>query len=332
MTAATSETSCAAHVGRLREQVNAALAGLVPDVHPVSLYEPVRFVLAGEGKRFRPVLLLLSSEIFGAAVERALPAALAVEVFHNFTLVHDDIMDHAAERRGRPTVHVRWDESTAILSGDYLMGLSYDLLARVETERLAPLVRTFSQMVAQLCEGQMLDKEFETRDDVTVDAYLHMIDRKTGALLRASIEMGGIIGGAGEGERAVLREMGQHLGRAFQIQDDLLDLVAEDERWGKAIGGDLMEGKKTFLLLRSLERTDGDEHAWFARIVRERGLPAIHVAEARERMERSGVIVEAREAVRRHSAMALQCLERLPPKPAVLTLRWLVERMQARLH
>ena len=332
MTASTTETEIAAHVGRLRDEVNDALAQLVPETEPAELYDPVRYVLAGGGKRFRPVLLLLAADACGRAAARALPAALAVEVFHNFTLVHDDIMDHAAERRGRPTVHVRWDESTAILCGDFLMGLSYDLLARVETARLAELIRTFHEMVARLCEGQALDKAFETRTDVSVDAYLSMIDAKTGALLRASLEMGGIVGGAAAEERAVLRRLGAHLGRAFQIQDDLLDLVAEDERWGKSVGGDLREGKKTFLLLRALERTQGAEHEWFARIVRAGGLPEAEIEEARERMERSGVLDEAREAVREHTTMALGCLDALPPSPAVEALRWLVARMQARLH
>ena len=176
------------------------------------------------------------------------------------------------------------------------------------------------------------DKAFEERPDVSVDAYVRMIDAKTGALLRASLEMGGIVGGAGPAERDTLRQLGLHLGRAFQIQDDLLDLVADDARWGKAIGGDLREGKKTYLLLRALERTQGEAHAWFARIVRDRGLPDAEIPEARERMERSGVLEEAREAVRSHSAAASRCLDARAPSPAVETLRWLVDRMQARLH
>lgn len=322
----------AEHVERLRARVNGALPGLIPEQDPAELYDPARYVLDGDGKRFRPVLLLLAAEAFGAPVERALPAALAVEVFHNFTLVHDDIMDHAAERRGRPSVHVRWDESTAILCGDYLMGLAYELIARVETDRLAELIHTFHETMRQLCEGQARDKVFETRADVSVGAYLEMVDGKTGALLRAALEMGGLIGGADGAARAELRAAGEQLGRAFQIQDDLLDLIADDERWGKRIGGDLIEGKKAYLLLRALERTEGEDHAWFARIVRDGGLPPSEIAEARERMARSGVLEEARGAVEAHSARALRHLGALPSSAAAETLRWLVLRMQARLH
>ena len=324
----------AQHVSRLRAGVDEALPGLVEEREPAELYEPVRYVLAGQGKRFRPVLLLLAAEALGAEAEKALPAALAVEVFHNFTLVHDDIMDHAAERRGRPTVQVRWDESTAILCGDLLMALSYDLLARLEkgTPQLGAILHAYYGMVARLCEGQTLDKVFEARADVAVADYLRMIDRKTGALLQTSLELGGRVAGAAPHHLDALRQTGRHIGRAFQIQDDLLDLTADDARWGKTIGGDLIEGKKTFLLLRMLERAEGEERAWFRRIVQDGGLPEEGVPEARERMERLGVLGEAREAVARHSAAALACLEGLPQGPAVGTMRWLIGRMRARVH
>lgn len=325
-------TRCAEHVGRLRALVNEALPALVSPKEPASLYEPVRYVLEGEGKRLRPVLLLLAAEVFGVEAERALPAALAVEVFHNFTLVHDDIVDHADARRGRPTVHVVWNADTAILCGDYLMGLSYELLARTETPRLPQLMQVFSEMMTRLCEGQSLDKDFETREAVSVADYLHMIDSKTGALLRAVLELGGVVGGADDGQRAALRAIGEETGRAFQIQDDLLDLVAEDDRWGKTIGGDLMEGKKTLLLLEALERAQGDERAWFARIRHGHGLPAGEIEEARARMQRLGVLDEARAAVFRHTAAALGHLEALPQNAAVDTIRWLIQQMQARMH
>lgn len=323
---------CREQVAHLCERVEAALAALALPAEPASLYEPVRYVLDGGGKRLRPVILLLSAQVYGAPVERALPAALAVEVFHNFTLVHDDIMDHAASRRGRPTVHRRWDEATAILCGDYLFALAYSLLFR--TEGVDPLLLhdVFGRMVARLCEGQALDKAFETQDDVSVEAYLHMIDGKTGALLEAVLELGGLIGGAGEDQRATLREVGQNLGRAFQIQDDLLDLVAPDPRWGKRIGGDLIEGKKTYLLLLALERARGEDRAWFERIVREGGLPAEAIPEARARMERLEVLASTRQAVASYTATALEALAHVPAGPALDTLRWLFQQMQARLH
>jgi geranylgeranyl diphosphate synthase type II len=309
--AATAEA--ADHVRFLTETVDHALATLYLPDEPASLYEPVRYVLNGGGKRLRPALLLLAAETFGVPAERAMPAALAVEVFHNFTLVHDDIMDHAEERRGRPTVHLVWDESTAILAGDLLMGMSYDLLAQTSTDRLADLVRVFHRMVVRLCEGQALDEQFEREDDVTVERYLDMIDRKTGALLEATLVIGGLIGGVGEDARLRLAEAGRAFGRAFQIQDDLLDLVADDDGWGKTIGGDLMEGKKTFLLLRALERAaGGDDHPWFRRIVTDGGLDASEIDEARRRMERLGVLDEARSEVLHHYDIGEQAVQALP--------------------
>lgn len=321
-----------AYVRSLTERLEADLHSLPLPQEPVELYDPVRYVLSGGGKRFRPVLALLAAEAFGGeeARERAMPAALAVEVFHNFTLVHDDIMDHADERRGRPTVHVRWNEPTAILSGDLLMGLAYDLLAQIETDCTAEVVRIFHRMVARLCEGQAMDMSFERRTEVSVSAYLDMVERKTAALLEAALEIGALLGGADEAARARLRGAGRDLGRAFQIQDDLLDLTADDARWGKTIGGDLMAGKKTFLLLRALERADGDEHAWFARIAKEKGLAAAAVPEARARMEALGVLQAARDAVEMNYRAGLTGLDALPPSRAASALRGVVERLRRR--
>ncbi|HMB91069.1 MAG TPA: polyprenyl synthetase family protein [Rhodothermales bacterium] len=326
------QTRRAEHVSQLRDLVNEALATLVPETEPASLYEPVRYVLDSGGKRLRPVLLLLAANVFGARPEQALRAALAVEVFHNFTLVHDDIMDHADTRRGRPTVHTAWAEDTAILAGDYLMALSYDLLAQTETEQLRDLFQVYSWMVRRLCEGQALDKAFETKNAVSVQAYLGMIDGKTGALIRSVLEMGGIIGGASVDERQTLREIGTEVGRAFQMQDDLLDLVADDDRWGKAVGGDLMEGKKTYLLLRTLEEAKGEEYAWFARIIEQKGLPPAEVPEARRCMDALGILDETRASVRTHSRRALTLLEALPQGEAVDSLRWFVQRLAGRVH
>jgi geranylgeranyl diphosphate synthase, type II len=320
------------HVGRLRSMIDDALVQLVPEQSPAELYEPVRYALAGEGKRFRPILLLLSAEAFRVPADRALPAALAVEVFHTFTLVHDDIMDHSDERRRRPTVHVRWDQSTAILSGDYLMALSYDLLARLETKSLHAIMHTFFEMVAKLCEGQALDKAYECRSDVSLDEYLHMVDCKTGALLRASLELGAILGGASTEQRTMMRELGNHLGRAFQIQDDLLDLVAEDERWGKPIGNDLMEGKKTFLTLSALHHGEATDRRWFAESLGSAEWSPSMIAQARNRMEASGVIERARNAVLHHTGAALEYVKGIPSSEAAETMRWLLKKMQERLH
>lgn len=313
-------------------RVEAALSNIRLPGEPSELYEPVRYVMEGGGKRVRPVALLLTAEAFGGleAAKAALPAALAVEVFHNFTLVHDDIMDRAETRRGRPTVHVHWDEATAILAGDLLFGLAHDLLAQAPVEDATSLTRVFYEAVAALCEGQALDLAFERRESVTVADYLDMIDRKTGALLELALHFGGRIGGASAADCDALRRAGVALGRAFQIQDDLLDLTAEADGWGKSIGGDLVEGKRTFLLLRALEAAEGEDRTWLLRAVS--GLPEAEVPEARKRMERLGVIAEAREAVSHHTARAEAELSVLPAGEAADALRHLIAALAQRIR
>ena len=317
-------------VARARRDVEAGLAGLDLPSAPASLYDPVRYVLASGGKRVRPVVVLLTAEAFGGAEARAraVSAALAVEVFHNFTLVHDDIMDHAAERRGRATVHTTWDEPTAVLAGDVMMGLSYELLTRTRGLDAGALLAPYHTMVRRLCEGQALDLEFERRDGVSVEDYLAMIDGKTGALLVLALDLGALIGGAARPAREAVREAGQALGRAFQIQDDLLDLTADAPGWGKPIGGDLVEGKKSYLLLRALERAGGDDRAFFERALG--GLAAGDVPEARDRMAALGVLDDAREAVERYTAVASEGLGAVPQTPAGDLLRRLALGLAAR--
>jgi geranylgeranyl diphosphate synthase type II len=320
------------HVATLRGRIDESLPELVADREPPVLYDPILYVLDGGGKRVRPTLLLLVAEAFGASVDRALPAALAVEVFHNFTLVHDDIMDEAEERRGRPTVHVKWDLGTAILAGDMMMGLSYDLLGQVDGTEEERLYDVYHPMVEQLCRGQALDAAFEGADEVSVAAYLDMIDGKTAALLSTAFELGAVIGGAPDTGQERLREAGRLVGRAFQIQDDLLDLTADGDDWGKAVGGDLVTGKKTFLTLRALERAEGEEYDWFSRIVTDGGLPKADVPEARERMSRLGVFEDAQDAVQRYTERAREHLQVLPEGRPTNTLRWLIDQMEARRY
>ncbi len=318
----------------LRQAVEEGIQDLVHlhDRGPASLYAPVRYVLEGEGKRLRPIVLLLVARSLGVETQRALPAALAVEVFHTFTLVHDDVMDHAHERRGRATVHQKWDENTAILCGDYLMGLSYDLLAQLETPHLSRIIRTFHRMVARLCEGQALDEHFETRTDVSVPEYLGMIGGKTGALLELSLELGGLLGDAPASTLEALRASGIHLGKAFQIQDDLLDLTANPDRWGKPIGADLIEAKRAYLLLRTLQVAEGKSYDWFARILSNGGLAASEVDEARTRMDALGVLSETRTLVTDSYQKGLAGLRQLPEGPDRDALLELVQYMQERMH
>lgn len=221
---------------------------------PESLYAPQRYILEIGGKRIRPVLTLISCGICGSKPERALPAAIAVELLHNFTLIHDDIMDQAGSRRGKPAVHVKWDMSSAILSGDGLFVQSMlqlqHLPGDIDHKKVSGI---FLRGINSVCEGQALDMEFENRDDVTTDEYLTMIGGKTAALISASMVMGGICGGADEHQSELLNTIGTSLGIAFQIQDDWLDVTADPDKFGKRRAGDIYEGKKTFLMLNALE-------------------------------------------------------------------------------
>lgn len=319
-------------VAALRADVETALATLIPEQEPDILYAPARYVLAGGGKRLRPVLLLLTAEALGASRQDAMPAALAVEVFHNFTLVHDDIMDNASTRRGNPTIHTRWDESTAILSGDYLMGLSYRLLAATPTGNQASMQDVYHRMVQLLCEGQALDKAFETRADVTVEEYIRMIDGKTAALLEAVFEIGGLVGGCGVDVQEKLQLLGRSVGRAFQIQDDLLDITASTAKWGKKIGGDLIEGKKTYLLLRALESGNEEARTFFEKIVVHSGLAEDKIPKAKQLLEENGILNDAKQAVLHHTSIARDCMQVLGDSEAAATIRWLLDAMQTRLH
>ena len=304
---------------------------------PAALYEPVRYALRGEGKRVRPALTLLAAEAFGGtdAAERALDVALAVEVFHTFTLVHDDVMDGSEIRRGRPSVWARWDVPTAILTGDLLMGLAYRLLdtADLDAETGRTIRDRFHGMVARLCEGQASDMAFETRDDVTHDAYLAMIDGKTGALLSLALEAGALAGGADATDAAALGAAGRDAGRAFQLQDDLLDLTAVSDAWGKPVGQDLVEGKRTALLLRarerSLESDAAPDDAPAFRAVLD-GLDPERVPEIRDRMRRLGVLDAVADDVARAARAGADGLRVLPDTDAARALRAVVLALAGR--
>ena len=307
------------------------MSSVVTRMDPERLYAPAKYILAGQGKRFRPHLVLSASSLFDGDRHVALKAAAAVEVFHIFTLVHDDIMDHADTRRGRDTIHLKWDEPTAILTGDYLLGRTVDLLLAFPDNRLRAAVTLLSETVRKLCEGQVRDMAFEDRNDVTLEEYLVMIDQKTSALLECSLMLGGMTGSVSEADLGALQQVGHHLGRAFQIQDDLLDLVADSEKWGKPVGGDLMAAKKTWLLLNALA-TSSDDAEWFAAMVDRGGALPEEIVEARRRMDDLGIIESAREAVIFHSSEALKLIQALPEGLGQGSLVALTRKMQKRLH
>ena len=229
--------------------INAEIEKLDWSREPKGLYEPIGYTLAAGGKRVRPQLALLATKLFGGKEEDVLPAALALEVFHNFTLLHDDVMDKAVVRRGRPTVHVKWNENTAILSGDQMMIEAYKLLSQVPEKKLAKTLRLFNQMATEICEGQQYDVDFESRDDVTIPEYMEMIRLKTSVLLATALRIGAYIAYANDEQQKKIYEYGIHVGLAFQIQDDMLDCYGDEATFGKAIGGDIAENKKTYLWL-----------------------------------------------------------------------------------
>ena len=239
------------------EALSAAFATRFADRHfpeqPDSLYGPAEYFLGLGGKRIRPVLCLMGNELFAPIEADAWEMAGALELFHNFTLIHDDIMDKAPLRRGKPTVHARYGQSTAILAGDVMMVVSYEHIARLRSPHIRRILQLFNQTAMKVCEGQQLDMDFESREQVTMAEYLQMIELKTSVLLAGSLQIGGILGGAGLGNQDILYAFGRNLGLAFQVQDDYLDCYGEAEKVGKQIGGDIVAGKKTFLLIKTLE-------------------------------------------------------------------------------
>jgi len=209
--------------------------------------------MSGRGKRIRPLILILTCAAFGGNIENALDAAIAIEILHNFTLVHDDIMDNADTRRSKETIHKKWDVSTAILVGDELIGLSYRSLLNTNSNRIEEIVKAFTNGVIDVCEGQALDNQFENRANVNLDDYMVMIEKKTAELLMISSVIGALIADASEKDIQIINEYSLNLGLAFQIHDDLLDVIADEKKFGKKIGGDILERKKTFLYLKSIE-------------------------------------------------------------------------------
>ena len=224
--------------------------------NPAELYEPIRYIMSLGGKRFRPLLTLLAASIYTDDWEKAIKPAMAVEVFHNFTLMHDDIMDQAPLRRGKPTVHEKWNANTAILSGDVMLIRAYDLLLDIPAEKLRRVLQRFNTTAAEVCEGQQLDMNFETRWDVTEEEYLGMIRLKTSVLLGFALELGGILSGADEESINLLYAAGENMGIGFQLKDDLLDVYGDPAKFGKQVGGDIISNKKTFLLIEALSKAD----------------------------------------------------------------------------
>lgn len=246
----------------LREEVNRAVAGL-PELkgNPSQLYDPIVYTLEHGGKRLRPVMALMACQLFGKDPRMALLPALGLEIFHNFTLLHDDVMDRADMRRGRPTVQAKWNANVAILSGDAMFALASSLVARAPAESLPAVLRTFNALALGVCEGQQYDMNFETQNRVSMDEYREMIRLKTAILLAGALQIGALVAGAPDSAVGHLYAFGIKIGLAFQLQDDLLDLYADEAKFGKKIGSDIRENKKTYLYIKALELLDLDDRA-----------------------------------------------------------------------
>mgnify|MGYP006204091623 FL=1 len=219
---------------------------------PKELYEPIAYLMALGGKRLRPALVLMATDLFGGNIQEALAPALAVELFHNFTLMHDDIMDKAPLRRGQPTVHAKWNESVAILSGDVMFVKAYKMMIQVKPEILTDVLEVFNATAIGVCEGQQIDMNFENRNEVTIEEYIEMIRLKTAVLVGGALKIGALIGSADKKNADLLYQFGENLGIAFQLQDDILDVYGDPLKFGKQVGGDIMSNKKTYLLIKAL--------------------------------------------------------------------------------
>jgi geranylgeranyl pyrophosphate synthase len=296
---------------------------------PQTLYEAMRYSAQAGGKLLRPLLTLISSEAVGGSVAQAMPAAVAVELVHNFSLVHDDIMDNDDLRRGRPTVHKKWDVNVAILAGDAVLVKAYQALSQVEDRFLMTVLKKFNEGILRVCEGQMMDMDFERRNDVSLDEYFAMIERKTGKLFSMACELGAILGGGADVEIQALRQFGAQIGRAFQIQDDLLDLSADEAVLGKDVGSDLYQDKKTFLMLYSREYASREQKD---RLMRLLGNPGAGVKVVLALFEEIGAVRAAQLEIHQALAKARSAVDIIRNQNAKSALVELIDFVDQRKH
>lgn len=312
--------------------INNEIAKLNWKREPYGLYEPIEYTLAAGGKRVRPQLAMIACQMFGGKEKEVLPAALALEVFHNFTLLHDDVMDKADVRRGRATVHVKWNENTAILSGDQMLIEAYKLLAGVPAEKLPKVLQLFNKMATEICEGQQYDVDFESQEQVAVEEYLKMIRLKTSVLLATALQIGSYIAGANEQQQETLYQFGINVGLGFQIQDDILDVWGDPKTFGKAVGGDISCNKKTFVFLEAMRRL-GDEaignelQQWYSQVLEDN---TTKIASVKEIFEQLDVRTACEKVVEEYTQKALTLLNQLPQNAATEQLRQLANKLNTR--
>jgi geranylgeranyl diphosphate synthase type II len=279
---------------------------------PKNLYEPIDYILKLGGKRIRPVLTLMASDIFSGDFKKALPAALAVEVFHNFTLIHDDIMDAAPLRRGKATVHEKWDTNTGILSGDAMLILAYQYFENYEPVVFQKLAKLFSKTALEVCDGQQLDVDFETRSDVTIPEYINMIRLKTSVLVAAALKMGAIVAETNDENANLIYDFGLNLGLAFQLQDDYLDTFGDPETFGKQVGGDIIENKKTYLYLKALAVANEDDkgklHYLYRKKLKEN---TVKIADVRRIFQLNDIPLLIKQEIEKYTEKAFETLAKM---------------------
>lgn len=306
-----------------KSQVDKKLSVILKKREPKSLYGPADYIIQSPGKRLRPILVLFSAKAVGLNFKDAYNAALSAELLHDFTLVHDDIMDNADTRRNRLTVHKKWDTNTAILVGDVLLAVAYELLTKDIKKNEKEIVSAFTKGLVEVCEGQSLDKDYELRKDVSLSEYIFMIQKKTAAMSEMCCKIGALLGDGKKEEVKALSNYGKYLGIAFQIQDDLLDIVGDENEFGKKIGGDLIEGKKTFLFINALEKSKGISKKKLLEVIKNKGIKEHELEFYKKIYTDLGVLESAKNEIEHYTNKALLGLKILKRKEDREFFTWL---------
>jgi len=315
-----------------RKKINAILHGTVRNRKPSSLYIPAAYIINSEGKRIRPFLVLLSAGAVGGNFSQVYNAAVAVELLHDFTLVHDDIMDNAEKRRGGLTLHKKYNKNTAILVGDSLLSIAYEYLLKDCNGYSKSIISSFTNGLIEVCEGQILDTDYETRKIVSLSEYLLMIKKKTASMVKMCCEIGATLGGGKEKEIKGIANYGLNIGIAFQVQDDLLDIIADENKFGKRIGSDLIEGKRTYLFIKALEKARGEDRKLLSKVVDNKGIRINQVKKYKELYERLEVIADARKTINYYTKKALNSLNVIKKISDKEILVWLADGLLKRIR
>lgn len=315
---------------RERKVIDKKLASALKNRSPQTLYNPVSYILESSGKRLRPLLVILSARAVGGKPSNVYNAALAVEMLHNFTLIHDDIMDNADLRRGNITLHKKYNVNTAILAGDALLAVAYEFLLKDCKINARKALATFTHGLVEVCEGQSYDTEFESRENVTLEEYIEMISKKTAALAKMCCELGAYLSDAKKTDIKALSDYGKYLGIAFQIQDDLLDIIADKAEFGKRIGGDLLEGKKTFLFLQAYKKATGEDRSAFEKVIKNKGIKEEEIDFYKNLYIKLGVMEDAQNAIKHYTKKALKAINKLSNKKEIGIFHWLADSLLKR--